>query len=207
VSLGGGVDRSEGHGRNVSTRRSSDANRRKRAGQRKRKHKRRANANGCAKRAARRAPDRGNECGFPNRKSRTGKVSTSGDASPRTFATVAPLKRCAECRRRRLWLRRGLCWACYGDPIIRGRHFDPEHTRLARNPDMRDALDLLHGVDVPAERAAPCPGPLPGFAGSPERQLALGMRADALQVLFPERGAPLSLAGVGKLFGVSTLAG
>lgn len=154
----------------------------------KRQRRRRADANGCAKRAQRRAPDRGSGHGHSN-------GHTNG---------TAKAKRCAHCRKRRYWLRRSLCWQCYSDPLLRGKYFTAEYTWLARtrDPDKRDALDLLAGVDVPASKAAPCPGPLPGDGGSPERQAELRRRAQAKSELFPPVKR-LPVGAVARLFGVS----
>jgi hypothetical protein len=90
-------------------------------------------------------------------------------------------------------LRRGLCWRCYSNPSTRARFFAP------RNLDTRDALDLIEGRDIPAVMAGPCPGPLPGAAGSAERLAALGARADAYVCLFPR--CHLSLEAAAALFG------
>lgn len=174
----------------VATHRAKGGNRRR--GKRtkpKQGKRRRADANGCAKRAKRLASPE------PSAKSQEPKASGS-----RPSALDSPVaKRCAECRRRRLWLRRGLCWACYADPVIRGRHFDL--CRWAHSPDMRDAVDLLAGRDVLAHRALPCPGPLPD--GWEARLTEMERRAERKQALFPDRAAPLPLAGVARLFGVS----
>ena len=61
---------------------------------------------------------------------------------------------------------------------------------------MRDALDLLAGIDVLAHRALPCPGWLPGRPGSPERIHELGRRAAAHQGLFLPAERPSDLAAV-----------
>jgi hypothetical protein len=102
-------------------------------------------------------------------------------------------QRCRHCGRAGLrWRRRGLCWRCYLRPEVRGRY----------SVWFNDAYDLEIGIDFLGP-GAPCPGPLPDDPGSAARLLALALRADAGQQLWPaDKLDPAVLERLMRLAGI-----
>jgi hypothetical protein len=127
---------------------------------------------------------------------------TGSGAVSRKFVRAG--QRCRHCGRDGLrWRRRGLCWRCYLRPEVRGRY----------SVWFNDAYDLEIGIDFLGPGAR-CPGPLPCGPGDPERLLALALRADAGQQLWPaDRLDPgvlerlMRLAGMGPANGTGNGAG